>query len=217
MINNKGVCQPFSHLSHHPPCRFSSVSRRTLHNVSPVILVFVGSSLLNIRQACSSPLKRFSHSIYPSLSGLSTGLLPCGFHSNYLLASLSSSIRLACTYHLSLLSSISLRWGFTERSALIRSFLSLSRFVTPLVVRRTFISAACSLEDVLVVSDQHSSPYVSIGFIIMQYMVVLTFLGIHFSFNKGYIIMKFLVYFSILAFNYIPWLFPSTNTTPRYL
>ena len=47
--------------------------------------------------------------------GLPTGLLPCGFHSKYLLASLSSSIRLTCPNHLNLLSSTSFRMGFTER------------------------------------------------------------------------------------------------------
>ena len=54
-----------------------------------------------------------------------------------------------------------------------------------LMVRRTFILAACSLEEGVVVTDQHSETYVILGFNIVLYMVVLTFLGIHFSFNKG--------------------------------
>ena len=48
-VTARGVHQMvISHLSHHPPARFSSVSRRTANNVSPVYSVFIHPFLLHI-------------------------------------------------------------------------------------------------------------------------------------------------------------------------
>ena len=95
--------------------------------------------------------------------GLPTGLQLCGFHSRHLFAILPSSISLVCTTTSTCSPQspsgvVSLR-GLSD---LICSFLSLSILVTPHIVRRTFITAASSFEDVFFVSDQHSAPYVSI-------------------------------------------------------
>ena len=72
-----------------------------------------------------------------------------------------------CPYHLNLFRSISSKNGVTCNSVLMVVFLILSLRVTPCIVFRTRISAACNFDSVLVVNDQISDPYSNIVFIIL--------------------------------------------------
>ena len=60
---------------------FSSVSRRTLHDVSPVVSDFVSPLLRQQVPLLSSASPTPSIHLFPYLL---IGLLPCGFHSKYL-------------------------------------------------------------------------------------------------------------------------------------
>ena len=136
--------------------------------------------------------------MYVTISGQLIGLFPSGFHFNYLLGFLSSSILITCLYHLNLFLSISSNNGVTCNTPLMSVLLILSLHVTPLIILRTLISASCILDSTLVVNDQTSDPYSKMGFGIIWYMVILHPLGIFTSQSKGYFNPTLLLYLTIL-------------------
>ena len=75
--------------------------------------------------------------------GRPAGLFPSGFHINYLLGFLPSSILIMCPYHLNLFRSISSNNSGACNSTLTVVLLILSFRVTLFIVLSTRISAAC--------------------------------------------------------------------------
>ena len=137
---------------------FVSVSPQILDKVSPNFSVFVKSFLLHISNSQSSPLKCLTNSIKQPLPGPSHRSLVLWFPFKVspcqplVVHPLDMYIpRQLALFNLA-------RKGLIERTDLICSFLSLSILVTTLMVLRTFISAAGSLEDVILVCEQHSAP-----------------------------------------------------------
>ena len=115
-----------------------------------------------------------------------------------------------------LLRSMMFRVASTARSSLILSFLMRSILVTPLIMRSVLISAAWTLDAVLVVSDQFSEPYSRIGLRIVVNMSTLVGVGTCLSFNSGKSADTFALYFAILLSISISCLFSSFVLTPRY-
>ena len=104
-------------------------------------------------------------SIYLFL-GRPTGLLPTGLHLRYF-GFLSSSILITCPCHLKLFLSISSPNGLTCSSSLILVLCILSLLVTPRIVLRTRISAACNFASVFIDRDFTSDSYSRLGFSIL--------------------------------------------------
>lgn len=136
-------------------------------SLSTICLHLSRSSYICPFYTCSISKSLFSNqSLTPSIHlflCLSTGLLPCGYHSRYFLGFQSSSILLTCPYHLSYNLSTSLSRSVTPNSSHILSILILSFLVTLPVCLSIRISAVWTLDILLLVSDQHSYAYIRIG------------------------------------------------------
>ena len=81
--------------------------------------------------------------------------------------------------------------------SLIPVFLHLSFLVTSFINLNTLISAACSLDCVLVVRDHVSVPYNNIGFSIVLHIMILLCLGTCLSLKSGYNMPTLMLYFDI--------------------